>query len=211
MRFGVKAWRMASFWNFALMVLVLLMVPFCREKAKGGMEEKAQDGTIAIDVVRAETQVVERSVHFVGSFVAEKSVVVSSEVDGKVVEIFADVGDEVRSGQVLARLDDEEYRLMVAQAEAQVESTLSRLGLKEMPEGDIEVEETPNARRARAQLKQAEADYARVKALFEQGAVAKADMEKVETALKTAQETYKNVLDETKALVSLLKAQKAQY
>ncbi|MHA2610748.1 MAG: efflux RND transporter periplasmic adaptor subunit [bacterium JZ-2024 1] len=194
------------------LVVLSLSFSFCRAKAKESEKDDSRktERALAVDVAPAREQLVEKTVHFVGSFAPEKVVVASSEVDGKIVEIYADVGDRVRAGQVLARLEDEEYRLMVKQAEGQVKSTLSRLGLNEMPQGGIIVEETPNARRAKAQLEQAQADYERIKTLYEQGAVARADLERVETALKTAEETYKNVLDETRALVNLLQAQNAQ-
>jgi HlyD family secretion protein len=44
----------------------------------------------------------------------------SSELGGKVLEVFAEKGQEVRTGQVLIRLDDTLYQAQLAQAESQL-------------------------------------------------------------------------------------------
>ena len=55
-----------------------------------------------------------------GYVTARRRATVSSKVTGKVVEIFVEEGQEVRAGQVLARLDDAQPRAALAYAEAQL-------------------------------------------------------------------------------------------
>ena len=55
-----------------------------------------------------------------GYVTARRRATVSSKVTGKVVEIFIEEGQEVRAGQVLARLDDAQARAALAYAEAQL-------------------------------------------------------------------------------------------
>ncbi len=56
-----------------------------------------------------------------GYVTARRRATVSSKVTGKVLEVFVEEGKEVRSGQVLARLDDSQIRAALAVAHAQLE------------------------------------------------------------------------------------------
>jgi len=60
---------------------------------------------VAVEVVRQAT--VKRSVELVGTLAAVDQVTISSEADGKVSRILADLGDRVTAGQVLIQLDNE--------------------------------------------------------------------------------------------------------
>ena len=51
---------------------------------------------------------VRRSVDVVGTLAAVDQVTISSEADGRVREVLADLGDLVKAGQVLIRLDSEQ-------------------------------------------------------------------------------------------------------
>lgn len=67
------------------------------------------------------------------TFVAEaaveavKQAVVSAQVPGRVVDVAFDVGDAVKKGQVLVRIDDSEVRHVVAGSEAQVAQAQANL------------------------------------------------------------------------------------
>lgn len=54
-----------------------------------------------------------------------------AEVAGVIAEIAVSVGQTVRAGEVLARLDDRDYRLAMAQAQAALEAAQARLKLAE--------------------------------------------------------------------------------
>jgi len=83
-------------------------------------------------------------------------------VGGKMVERPVNVGDTVRAGQVLARLDPRDLRLGEDVARAAVAS-------------------------AAVNLQQAEADFRRYRDLKDQGFISGAELERRETALKVAQ------------------------
>ncbi|NVM77522.1 RND family efflux transporter MFP subunit [Duganella sp. SG902] len=55
----------------------------------------------------------------------------SFDSGGRIVELSADVGDQVRKGQVLARLDAEPARLRLQQAEANLAAAAAQLGERE--------------------------------------------------------------------------------
>ncbi len=64
-----------------------------------------------------------------GYVTARRRATVSSKITGKIVDVNVEEGMAVREGQVLARLDDSQYRASLALAEAQAES--ARRNVKE--------------------------------------------------------------------------------
>ncbi|NIQ02322.1 MAG: HlyD family efflux transporter periplasmic adaptor subunit [Nitrospinaceae bacterium] len=59
------------------------------------------------------------TIRTVGNIAAEQRVVITSEVDGRVQSLPVAEGHEVKAGQVLARIDDREYRLEVERLRAE--------------------------------------------------------------------------------------------
>src|SRR5580658_6170097 len=62
-----------------------------------------------------------------GYIVAHHKISVNSKVTGRVAWIGVEKGDKVKEGQVLVRLEDDEYRAQYKQAQGQVESAKARL------------------------------------------------------------------------------------
>lgn len=85
----------------------------------------------------------------------------SFRVSGTVEKVPVKVGDRVRRGTVLARLDRTDYELSVEQSEASVAQ-------------------------ARASLRQAEADYDRTRALYENNNASKAELDAKRAAAESA-------------------------
>ncbi len=91
---------------------------------------------------------------FSGTIVAADVSALSFRVPGTLQTVDVDLGQSVRRGQVLARLDDTPYRLRVQQARADVKN-------------------------AQAILAEARDRRARIQALFEAGAASRADLDRV--------------------------------
>src|SRR4051794_37787746 len=72
--------------------------------------------TVKTAPVRQES--VRRTLEVVGTLAAEDQVSVSSEVDGVVRRVLADLGDRVKSGQVLVELDREKLQYNLDQQRA---------------------------------------------------------------------------------------------
>ncbi|MGD8912632.1 MAG: efflux RND transporter periplasmic adaptor subunit [Candidatus Thiodiazotropha sp.] len=62
---------------------------------------------------------------FPGLIQAKNATELSFESNGKVTEIHVDAGDQIKDGQVLARLDDETFRLNLESAEADLKTSQS--------------------------------------------------------------------------------------
>src|SRR5688572_15258541 len=107
---------------------------------------------VAVAIVQKAS--VPRAVDVVGTLAAVDQVTVSSEADGKVEKINADLGDRVRAGQVLIELDDEKQRYAYEQQQAALASALAQYGASD-PEHLPDIEQTPEAKRTKADLSQA--------------------------------------------------------
>ncbi|KWT01704.1 MULTISPECIES: efflux RND transporter periplasmic adaptor subunit [Pseudomonas syringae group] len=110
------------------------------------------------------------SVMLTGDIQARKVTEQSFRVSGKLVKRYADVGDRVRAGQVLARLDPREQKTDLASANAEVAVRESRLHLAEqnyqrqqllLPKGYTNLSEY---QKARSGLDSARGDLAALRA-----------------------------------------------
>jgi membrane fusion protein (multidrug efflux system) len=70
--------------------------------------------TVATVAVRPST----RLVSFVGTLYGNEEVTLSSQVEGQITSLSADLGDPVEAGQVLAQIDDDQWRARLREAEA---------------------------------------------------------------------------------------------
>ena len=61
-----------------------------------------------------------------GYIIAAHKIEVASKVNGRVAWIGVDKGDKVKAGQVLVRLEDDEYRAQVTQQRGQLENLKGR-------------------------------------------------------------------------------------
>ena len=171
--------------------------PKTTEAARNPTPETAA-GALTVTVVPAESRTVAAAVQVTGSFVSRESSDVAPQAAGRVTETPVDVGDFVKLGQIIARLEDRDPKLRADQAEAnekQAEAALrqaqSRIGLGQGETFDAaNVPETlsakANAESAVAQAKLAEADAQRYANLLKTGDVSQSAYEKFRTQADTA-------------------------
>ena len=116
------------------------------------------DAPVEVDVVRAraasalpggEGNVI---LNATGYIVAAHKIELAAKVVGKVGWIGVDIGDKVKSGQVLVRLEDDEYRANVAANQGNYETLKARLAEAEHGSRPEEIA------KARADVEQARAD-----------------------------------------------------
>jgi RND family efflux transporter MFP subunit len=173
------------------------------------VEAKQDSGPIEVRVAPVSTRQIQRVVEAVGTLYPYDEVIISAEVDGPVQEVKADLGDAVKEGQVLARISDEEQRYLVAQNEAQLRQSLERLGLKSEKEKVADIRETPEVRRAQADLFDAEQRYKRVRELVDQKIGSLQDLDAADARFKAMQAAYDATLNQTRNLIQEVERFKA--
>ena len=96
---------------------------------------------------------VRRSVDVVGTLAAEDQVTISSEAEGTVAPILADLGDRVKAGQVLVELDREKLQYNLEQQQAALARALAQYGAADpehLPADRADARRAEGGSRARA-------------------------------------------------------------
>jgi RND family efflux transporter MFP subunit len=146
-----------------------------------------------------------------GTLAAYDQTTVSVKVPGRVRVITVDLGSVVSRGQVIAQLDNVDYRLRVQQAEASLAQARARLGLS--PEGTddrVNPEQTSTVRQARAVLDEAKFNRDRSARLVEQGVIAKAEFDTANAAYKVAEGRYQDAYEEIRNRQGLLAQRRSE-
>jgi membrane fusion protein (multidrug efflux system) len=134
------------------------------------------------EAVRHES--VNRSVELVGTLAAVDQVTISSEAEGKVSRILADLGDRVSMGQPLIRLDSEKQQYSSDQQKAALARALAQYGASD-PQHLPEIEKTPDVQKAAAELQQAKQAYERAVELSRRQLLPQQQLDDAQAALET--------------------------
>jgi RND family efflux transporter MFP subunit len=132
-----------------------------------------------------------------GNLAAYDHTTVGMKVPGRLQTITVDLGSVVHKGQVIAQLEQQDYKLRVQQAEAAMAQARARLGLS--PDGSddrVTPEETGTVRQARAVLDDAKLRRDRAVKLVSEGVIPHADFETVDADYKVALSRYQDALEE---------------
>lgn len=191
----------------AAWLLLMMAAPGCNRRPVEGA--KPDSGPVSIRVAPVVTRQIQRVVEAVGTLYPYDEVIVSAEVDGRVEEVRFDLGDAVNEGDALVRISEEEQRYLVAQTEAQLRQALERLGLKHEEERVRDIRETPEVRRAQAELFDAEQRYRRVRELVDQGIGSQQDLDQAQARYKAMQAAYDATLNQTRNLIQQVEQFKA--
>jgi multidrug efflux pump subunit AcrA (membrane-fusion protein) len=141
----------------------------------------------------------ERSTVALGSLAAFDQATVSVKVPGRLRSIGVDLGSVVQQGQLIAQIDPQDYQLRVQQSEAALAQARARLGLSPGKNNDrIEPEETSTVRQARALLEEAKTNRDRQATLFDQGIVARSQLDSAEASYKVAVSRYEDAVEEVR-------------
>ncbi|TAK07797.1 efflux RND transporter periplasmic adaptor subunit [bacterium] len=196
----------------AILLLLTAFLYGCERNTSAGKVEKkdVKEARLAVTITPVRTQKVQRTVEFVGTLYANEEVAVSSEVEGRIASIAADLGDRVSEGQLLAKIQDTEFRFAVEQTEGSLQETLAKLGLEKVPPPNFDVTRTSMVIKAKAELDDAQANLKRMKALYDEKVISAQEYDTVATRAKTALASYKSSLEEAKALVASAYAKEAQ-
>jgi len=106
----------------------LILLGGCsRGKSQEAAPQASTEQVVTITIRPVETREVKRTVEMVGTLSGWEEVTVSNETAGTIEKILVDLGDKVKRGQLLIRLDQREARLALAQAEANLQAAKKAL------------------------------------------------------------------------------------
>lgn len=195
--------------SFLILIAGLCLAPSACGPRKPESGKKAASGPVRVRVAPVAVKAQQRSVESVGNLFPFDEAIISAEVDGLLESVGADLGDSVAQGAILAKISDEEQRYLVAQQEAQLRQSLERLGLKSEKDRVQDIRETPDARRARADLSEAEQRYKRTRELVDQGIGPQSDLDTAQARYQSLQAGYDVVMNQTRNLIQEVERFKA--
>jgi len=170
-------------------------------QARDGAEKQVSTAVVVKDSVR-------RSLDVVGTLAAVDQVTISSEAEGTVRAILADLGDRVTTGQVLVRIDNEKQQYTYEQQQATLARALAQYGAPN-PQHLPPIEQTPDVQKAKADLVQANQGYARADELFAKMLISQQQHDDARTALQSKQASYDSALQGARNLRASIQASEA--
>ena len=188
-------------------LILCLLFAACRKEVP--VKAKVDTGPVVVRSTTAKGKRIQRVVESVGTFFPYEEAIISAEVDGKVDEVKIDLGDMVAAGQILVHIADEEQRYLLAQQDAQLHQSLERLGLKDEKDRVKDVKETPEVRRAAADMQEAEQRFRRARQLTDQGIGAQADLDQFQSRFNSAKAAYDATINQARNLIQEVERYKA--
>jgi multidrug resistance efflux pump len=209
---------------FILTLIIPALFAACsssESKTRGGgantNANTAQEEVIRVTQSKAEARQVPTVIQATGSLVAEETSDVAPKVAGKVVNVSANVGQFVSQGAVIAKIDDKDALLRLAEAKASVTQAIAgvrqaeaRLGLS--PNGTFNASIIPEVRAANAnyeqalaELKQAEVNEKRYRDLVQTGDTAMITYETFRTTRDTARARANNAKQNLETAINTAK------
>jgi multidrug efflux pump subunit AcrA (membrane-fusion protein) len=189
-----------------VMVVAALPAAGCSKTETEARGREVSAKAVKVEAVRQET--VKRTVELVGTLAAVDQVTISSEADGKVSRILADLGDRVMAGQTLIQIDREKQQYNLEQQKATLARALAQYGALD-PQHLPDVEKTPDVQKANADLVQAKQAFDRTSALFKRSLVPQQTLDDAATALQSKQASYDLSLQTAKNLRASIQGSEA--
>ena len=163
--------------------LLVAAIGCSREKSGTPPANASQaERKIAITVAQADGRDVERSVQIVGTLLAQDEVTLANEVPATIARILVDLGDRVRQGQLLIKLDEREARLEAERAAANLQAAREALERsRQMLDWN-----RANVERSQAVLSDAQVNLKRFQGLLAEGAISASQRDSAQTQYDVA-------------------------
>lgn len=163
-----------------------------------------------VHVVVASVQPWPVTVRVQGSLLADEDAVIGSKLAGRVEKVNVDLGSVVKRGEVMVELDQQEFTLLVEQAEAQLRQASSAIGLApEDDEAALVLENSPPVMLEQALVDEAQAGVARAERLMPTRAMTEGEYDTFVAQLKTAQARYRSAINSVREQISLIGVRRA--
>ena len=150
-----------------------------------------------------------RRIQAVGSLYALEESTLSSEVEGRVAEVLADIGDNVREGQPLVRIDPEELQFEVERQRGIVRQVRAQLGIGPDDPPPSDPKKIASVQRAEADLFDADQKYTRAQQMFRDNLISQQQLDEAASRYQSTKATYTVALQEVDRLKALLVSSEA--
>ncbi|MBW4640010.1 MAG: efflux RND transporter periplasmic adaptor subunit [Gloeocapsa sp. UFS-A4-WI-NPMV-4B04] len=173
----------------AVFLGVALMTAGCgnlpKEAADAQSQQKAagtRGGPASIEVAIARNGKLQEEPEYTGTTVPLQEVSLRAQVEGRVLALNVDVGDTVRKGQAIARIDDALLRTALNADVAELAALRAEVARAQNQVSNAKAQ----VEQARLELGQSQSDSQRQQRLFREGAIAAQTAEQTRTTARTA-------------------------
>jgi len=195
--------------TFVLCFLSAVLVTSCNaEKEQGGKKGRG-GGPLVVRVLEARAEEVEQEVELTGTLGGAEEVTVSTEVEGRVERVLADLGDRVKAGAPLDPLAAVELRLRAAPAEAEYLQAPAKLGTDDPGRDRFDPATQAAVRRTQADLDEAQRNLTRGEEVMRRGLMAQGELDLLQTRLRVAQAAQQAALEEARSAYATARARRA--
>lgn len=150
-----------------------------------------------------------RRVQASGSLFALEESVLSSQVEGRVAHVLADVGDYVKQDQPLILLDPQELQFEVDRQRGLVTQVRAQLGIGPNDPPPADPKKIASVERAAADLFDAERKYTRAQEMFKDKLISQQQLDEAASRFQSTQAGYTVALQEVDRLKALLVSSEA--
>jgi RND family efflux transporter MFP subunit len=151
----------------------------------------------------------QRRVQAAGSLFPLEESILSSQVEGRVAEVLADVGDTVKEEQPLIVLDPQELQYEVDRQRGQVRQVRAQLGIGPNDLPPTDPKKIASVQRAEADLFDANGKYGRAQEMFKDHLISQQQLDETASRYQSAQASYNVALQEVDRLKALLVSNEA--
>ena len=198
---------MSYLFRIAVVAPLVLAATGCSKsetaQARGGESTAMR---VKVEAVRRDS--IPRAVDVVGTLAAVDQVTISSETDGKVSRILADLGDRVKAGQAVIQLDRERQQYTYEQQQAELARALAQYGAAD-PRSLPDIENTPDVQKANAELVQAKQAFDRASELFKRTLISQQALDDARANLQSKEALYTSALQNAKNLGASIRSSEA--
>jgi RND family efflux transporter MFP subunit len=160
-----------------LLVLCMSFLVSCKKRQK----ETAAEKPILVEVTAVTQGDVWTEIRLTGSVEANTEIKVYPKISATIQEMRVSLGDTVKKDGLIAVLESDDLRAQVAQAQAALEVMQAKWAQMNVGARSEEIAQAEDlVAKAKANLKNTEHNYQRMKVLFEGGTVAKRQFESAE-------------------------------
>ncbi|MGE5701989.1 MAG: efflux RND transporter periplasmic adaptor subunit [Clostridia bacterium] len=189
--------------RMALCLAIIGVIAGCSSKQEspgaGGRTAQAQRG-VPVEVKKVVSEPFALTVTLSGRMEPSQQVEVTAKASGRVKQLYVKVGDPVKVGQPLLSLDGEELRIQMQRSEAAYMAAKAKYaGTLEGTSAETTAQTQNSILEQQKKVDAAKKDVERNEALFKEGAISSAEVEKVRLALMSATTSLENMLQKQKS------------